>query len=226
MELSVSVKKVVKFVIVLIVIILIVLFYLYHDKPQWFSHLKSQPEVTPIVLNTTGQPMQGKPNSPIKIVAFEDLKCANCKRFDQSLLPWIRDNYIVTHKANYTMIVVAFLPDSTQAAVGAYCAGQQSSPAFYQYVDTLYNNQGGETSNWANMAKLLQLAQQVDNLDQDAFMTCLTDSNNVSHIVDNTNYASDVMNGELATPTLYVNGVLVRPLSKDQFKKIVAQTSK
>lgn len=220
-----SSKRLVQSIILIIVIALIILFYLFLVKPSWFPLTGSRDQVQPVYINTDNQPRQGDADSPIKIVVFGDLKCSNCKRFDQTLMPWIRSNYVVTGKASYTMIVVSFLPDSMQAAVGAYCAAQQSTAAFYQYVDILYHNQGAETENWANTAKLLQLASDVDGLDQDTFSTCLMDSNNVAVINKNTDYASQIMNGRLATPAVYVNGILVQPLNEEQFKKVVDQTT-
>ena len=35
-----------------------------------------------ITINTKGQPTLGNPAAPVRIVAFEDLKCPNCARFN------------------------------------------------------------------------------------------------------------------------------------------------
>jgi protein-disulfide isomerase len=222
-----SQKKVFKFAVIIIVILVLSAVGLYAFKPAWFSppsteHAAATKAVT---IDTIDQPTMGDVNAPIKIVAFEDLKCFNCRLFDTELLPWVIKNYVNTGQASYTMISVAFLPNSMQAAVAARCVYQQEPKAFFSYVDTLYQNQGAESENWANTAKLLQWAHDIKGLDQDAFSTCLLSGNNTNKIIKNTQYGMDVMGGQLATPSIYINGILVRPLTQDRIEAIIKSVS-
>lgn len=208
--------------VVVVALIAVVVFVI---KPSWLSGAKHSdvPMAQPVDISITDQPTMGDSHAPLEIVAFEDLKCFNCKLFDTQLLPWIIKTYVDTGVARYTMINVAFLPDSMQAAVAARCVYQLVPKAFFSYVDILYEHQGAEDENWANTAKLLQWSHAIDGLDTEAFSSCLLSSKNTTDIINNTQYGMKVMGGELATPSVYINGVSVRPLTKEQFKLTVDQ---
>ena len=145
----------------------------------------------------------------------------NCRYFDLQLLPWLVDTYIKAGKASYTAITVSFLPDSMQAAVAARCVYQQKPHQFFVFSDLLFHKQGDEMTNWANTAKLLQWSSQIQGLDHDAFSACLLSSDMSNKIIDNTQYAMDIMGGSLSTPAVYINGILVRPLSKQHIEEVI-----
>ena len=63
-----------------------------------------------VTIDTSNQPTEGNPQAKLTIVAFEDLKCSNCMRYNQTIFPNIENNYIKTGKANYTIINLAFIP--------------------------------------------------------------------------------------------------------------------
>ena len=76
-------------------------------------------------------------------------------------------------------------------------------------------------SNWANTAKLLQWSSQLKGINHDQFSTCLMDPQMVTEIIDNTQQGVDVMGGSLSTPAVYINGILVRPLTQQHIKETI-----
>ena len=82
-------------------------------------------------------------------------------------------NYVMTGKVNvifkdYTIIG----PDSTIAALGAHCAGEQGK--FWEYHNTLYENWDGENNGWAGQKNIFRFAEKV-GLNMDKFIECNVD---------------------------------------------------
>lgn len=174
-------------------------------------------------INTHGQPTIGKKSAKIHIIAFEDLKCGNCAIFTNSLLPKIRKKYIDTGIARYTVFNVAFIPGSLPAANAARCLYEQNNDYFFAFVDYLYQHQPSENQDWATVAKLMEFAREATptaNMPQLSRCMITGKYNNVLH--NNLRYANDLMHGELATPTVYINGHKLHSMSMSGVDNIIA----
>lgn len=207
-------KKLMLSIICLVVIGILAISY--HQKTEDKSVLPQ-----PVSINTKNQPTMGNPDAKIHIVAFEDLKCANCARFNNNVFPKIKKQFIDTGKAKYTFINLAFINGSMPAAIAARCVYQQNKQAFFPYIKYIYANQPPENENWANIPKLLDFATNVSGINTEQLTQCLIKSPYTAFIKNNIKIASKVMNNEVATPTLYVNGIIVKPLSEARIKTII-----
>lgn len=195
-----------------IVIVGITSFYLFH------SGEKLSPKVS---IDTTQQPLLGNPNAPVQIVAFEDLKCGNCKMYNNTIFPSLQKNLIDTGKANYTLVLVAFIPGSVSAANAALCLYHQNKEYFFPFVAYLYQNQPDEHENWTTIPQLLQMTQQsIPQADREALSNCIFESRYTDRISSNLKQAFKIMNGEVATPAVYVNGHLVEPLTIERIQEL------
>lgn len=175
----------------------------------------------PIRINTKGQPMMGNPKAKLHIVAFEDLKCSNCKRYNNTLFPTIKKEYIDTGKANYTMVNLAFIPGSINAANAARCVYMQNKTLFFPYVKYIYQHQPPEEENWTTIPKLVQFASNIKGINTQQLSQCIFKSPYTSFIRNNLKMAEKIMkDGVVMTPTLYINGRIVRPLSIQRFNTI------
>lgn len=174
-----------------------------------------------VIINTDNQPVLGNTSAKIHIVSFEDLKCMNCARFNNAVFPAIKKKYIDTGIANYTMINLAFVPGSMPAANAARCVYQQNSDAFFDYVDAIFKNQPPENQNWATIPTLLTFAANVKGIDTDLLADCLIKSPHTSFIENNLQTAIAVMTPPVSTPTVYINGVLVKPLTEEQIDRVI-----
>ena len=170
-------------------------------------------------INIEGQPTIGQGN--MKIVVFEDMKCSNCKRYDTEIYPYIKSHYIDTGKAQYVLIPLAFIQNSIPAGNAALCVYHQKPELFFAYVDYLYQHQPDEALDWATPATLTQFAQQVPGIDMQAFATCIQNNTYYTQLQQNLGLASQVMGDTVQTPTLYINGVAVTPMTVEQIDKIV-----
>ena len=171
-----------------------------------------------VVIDTSNQPTEGNPQAKLNIVAFEDLKCGNCMRYNETLFPNIETNYI-----NYTIINLAFIQGSIPAANAARCIYMQNHAAFFDYVKYIYAHQPPEEQDWATIPTLMLFATHVSGINSDQLANCLVTSPYTPFFIANLALASKVMGPDVATPTLYINGIKVDPLTWAHVQQIVKQ---
>lgn len=180
-----------------------------------------------VELNVQGQPTIGYPKAPVHMVIFEEPKCVECRQFSVQTLPLIKKNYIDTNKIRCTIVPVSFIPSSLSAAIAllsVYYSDPQfpNDELFFKYIDYMYEHQPSENTNWATpemMVKMAKGASPAINTDQI--------KENILHekyrirIEKNTKYATEVMDGKLMTPTVYVNGIKADDLSYSALSKLI-----
>lgn len=211
-----TVKKIMLSVMGFIIIAAIVFYFIY---PMMIK--KELPK--PVVINTQHQPTIGNPNSTIHFVVFEDLKCVNCARFNQKFMPFIKKNYIDKKMATYTMMNLAFVEGSKPAATAARCIYTQNKKLFFPFVEYIFSHQPPENQDWATIPTLMDFASHVDGIDANQLASCIVQSPYDQIFHDNMQQALKVMpNGIVSTPALYINGILVNPLTKEQIEKVVS----
>jgi protein-disulfide isomerase len=201
-------------VLAVVAIVVLILILLWAFKPE----IKLP---TPVVIDTSDQPRTGNPDAKIHIVVFEDLKCIACKQFNNNLLPKIEKEYVDTGLANYTIINLAFIPGSLPAANAARCIYTQNPTQFFKFVNTVYQNQPPENQDWATIPKLMEFANNLTGIDNQKLSQCIYESPYTKFIQNNFELARRLQGEVVYTPTLYVNGYLVDPLTWDHFNKVI-----
>lgn len=177
----------------------------------------------PVYIDSTNQPKIG--NGKINIVVFEDMKCGNCKQYNQSIYPYIQSHYINTNKATYTLIPLAFIQHSMPAANAALCVYHQKENLFFSYVDYLYQHQPNEALDWATPETLIRFAQSIPGIDIEKLETCIKENTYYTQLEQNLNLAAKLMNGQVQTPSLYINGYAVNPMTIAQVAMIMEHLS-
>ncbi len=147
-------------------------------------------------------PEQGDPDAPVEFVIWADFQCPFCKRFETETLHLIRANYVDTGKVRFVWRnFVNYGQESQDAAVAAYCAGEQDD--FWEYHDTLYRNQGGINSGAFSQARLLQFAED-HQLDIPTFEAC--QSQTKYDAVLGADHSVGRSQGVTGTPGFFING--------------------
>jgi len=175
----------------------------------------------PVQINISNQPMMGNPRARIQFVIFEDLKCSNCARFNNTILPSLKQKYINTGMANYIMINVAFIPGSLPAANAARCIYAQQPELFFPFVDYLYQHQPPENQDWATVPALMNMASRIKGVNVDQLGVCILKNTYNQLIMDNLKQASQIMHNTVQTPSLYVNGIRIHDLNQSEIDKTV-----
>jgi protein-disulfide isomerase len=159
----------------------------------------------------------GDATAPVKVEVYADFQCPACGQFDRTSLREIEDKYVKNGKVQVVFNHYAFIGDeSTRAAEASECANDQGK--FWEYADTLFSNQAGENQGAFNDANLEKFAQQL-GLDMDKYKTCMQQRPYLSKIQASTQNGSQ--RGVNSTPTLFINGQLVRgAISLAKFESI------
>jgi protein-disulfide isomerase len=147
----------------------------------------------------------GDSNAPVKVEEFADFQCPACGIFSTDLEPKIVSDYVTPGKVYFKYSPFAFLgPESNTAAEAAYCASDQGK--FWEYQDTLYNNQSGENKGWFTNARMTTFATNLA-LNVDDFKKCLEGGKYKQQVLDDLEYGKK--NNIDRTPSFLVNGKLV-----------------
>ncbi len=173
-------------------------------------------------IDTTGQPTLGNAQAPAHIVVFEDLKCPNCRELSVAIFPQIKKKYIDTGKAKYTLILLAFIPGSIPAGNAALCLRDQNEAYFFPFVEYLYRHQPSEEKDWATLPTLLKFAHSAaPNANLQKLSNCIFTNTHTATLKNNLNLAAKLMGNQVETPTVYVNGQMVRPLTMEKIETLI-----
>ena len=160
-----------------------------------------------IEVNLGGNPVLGEENAQITIVEFSDYQCPFCGRFFSQTEPQILEKYVKTGLAKFAYRDFAFLDgfvgqdrgESHLAAEAARCAGDQGQ--YWQYHDTLFQNQNGENVGAFSVDNLKKFASRL-NLNAADFAECLDEGKYQNIVVQDTNEGG--ASGVSGTPTVFI----------------------
>lgn len=178
------------------------------------------------------QPTIGNPDARVHVVVFEEPKCSGCKEFSTLVFPILKQDYIDTNKIRYTMLPVTFIPNSMPAAKAWMCVYNQdkdhpNGKLYFDYVAYTYAHQPDEGSDWAKPDTLIDYAKATSSdINIEALKKCLQTNAYEKQIEDNTNYGMKLMNGELSTPAIYVNGAPLEEASYDSLSATIDKALK
>jgi len=176
----------------------------------------------PIPLYTKTQPTIGSSQAKVHVVSFEDPKCNNCIVYHNQDYKKLYSSYIKTGMIRYTVYLVGELPNSSIICAALLCANEQSTPSFFQLLDAYYKNPILALTPETIRNELLTIAQNAAlPIDFTSLQRCVSSATFDKQVLENTNYARDIMGGVIKTPTVFVNGIrLVRP-SYDQLTTLI-----
>ena len=154
----------------------------------------------------------GDPNAPVKIIVFSDYQCAYCKQFAEQIEPQVIDTYVQSGQVYYTVrsmgnFMNAFGAENTEsqdAAMAAYCAGDQNK--FWEYRDALFANWLGETAGSYTDERLEALAKST-GLDLKAWQQCYENNVYLGHVQGDLAAAQSA--GINGAPSFLINDTLV-----------------
>jgi protein-disulfide isomerase len=150
----------------------------------------------------------GKESATSRLTVWEDFRCPACKGFEQAYRSTIHELTAAGQlKVDYRLATIIDGnmggTGSRTAANAAACA--QTAGKFTAYHDVLFDNQPQEADDaFADHAKLLDLAGEVDGLDTAGFRTCVRDGKHDSWVTKSNEAFSE--GGFSGTPTVLLNG--------------------
>ncbi len=165
----------------------------------------------------------GDDTAPVTLEVYSDFQCPACGQFHRTTVREIEEKYVKNGKVRIIFNHYAFVgEESTRASEASECANDQGK--FWEYVDTVFNNQAGENLGAFSDANLEKFAQQL-GLDMDQYRTCMQERPHLSKIQSSTQ--NGTQRGINSTPTVFINGQLVRgAISLAKFESIAGSLLK
>jgi protein-disulfide isomerase len=154
-------------------------------------------------------PMMGERQAPIKMVIFEDLRCPECLKFHLEVLPKIKEKYIDTGKVKCSMVVLSFLDNSAPLALASMALFEQSSSLFFNYVDRLYHYLQSNS----DPVPIDQIIADLPGVNMQSYKTAMEDGHLTQLLDKNEQVGKKYMQEDVATPTIFINGVKSKSFS-------------
>ena len=149
-------------------------------------------------------PSRGATNPAVTIVEFGDLQCPACKRAQPTI------EKLMTDVPNAKLIfeqypLTALHKWAMTASKYAVCVDKQSHPAFWKFIDEVYQNQDTMEPMTVEQVepKLKQFAAD-SGVNADQVQKCTQDPGTEAQIFSSQELGQDV--GVTGTPTLFING--------------------
>lgn len=152
-------------------------------------------------LHVDDNPSEGPSNAKVTVVEFSDFECPHCREFSQ-ILREVEPQYPQVRFVFKDFPLTQIHPWAETAAIAARCAFIQQPKAFWTFQAQIFDNQDliSAENVWE---KVVAFAAQ-DNLDADAFKTCMS-SPEAKAAVDGNHRDGEALSVN-STPTLFVNG--------------------
>ncbi|MCQ6278850.1 thioredoxin domain-containing protein [Bacillus sp. EB600] len=195
------------------------------------NHQKQDNTTQQAKIDYTNQPYQGKSSAPVSIIEFGDYKCPNCKNFNETVIPIVKQELVDTGKAKLYFFNDSFIYNdsirSAKFAESVYAVlGNQT---FWKFHDLLYKKQPEDSK-----------YEKMDVYDEKFLTDTLKEvasDEDVNKVVQDFNAkksdAAWQKDMDLAaklnvtgTPTIFVNGKLFDGKTIDDLKNMVDQAAK
>ncbi len=179
--------------------------------------------ITPVERPQEDGTALGDPNAPVLVEVWEDFQCPACTGYSQQIEPQVVDNYVATGKVRYVFRHYPFIDDrvatkeSDQAANASMCAAEQGR--FWDYHDIVFANWNGENAGAYSDKRLIAFAESI-GLQMDEFNACF-DANRYKDQIDK-DFADGTDALVQGTPSVFVNGVIVKPGFVPSYPEIAA----
>jgi protein-disulfide isomerase len=148
----------------------------------------------------------GKPDAPVTIIEFADLKCPACQQYEVTQQKKTVDDLVRTGKANLKIHLINIIDPgqgTTDGARARIAANNLiASDKFWPFLSTVYYNQGLENDTWATEKRLKEIAAGAPGVGADALNTRETSASRTA--AAEADKLSDQL-GVQGTPSFYVN---------------------
>lgn len=169
-----------------------------------------EPQPPVLAISTTDSPARGDVNAPVTIVEFTDFQCSACA----AMYPVIEDA-MKTYGSRVRLVIrnfpLSMHPNARKAAEAASAAHAQGK--FFEYIAILFKNQTA-----LDNASLKKYASDL-GLDRARFDASLDSGQYATRV------SHDVEEGEAygveATPTIFINGVMLRNLTPEGLRAAI-----
>ncbi|HEY6308252.1 MAG TPA: thioredoxin domain-containing protein [Candidatus Angelobacter sp.] len=169
-------------------------------------------------LQAADGPVKGAQKPQILMVGFSDLECPHCKAAEPILDKLLTDFPQVRFVFQQFPLPASLHPWAMKAAQYADCAGRMDKDAFWKYVNTVFENQGGIALATAD-DQLTAFASAV-GLDGAKVAACAAAPETEARVKKSIDLGQSLDINE--TPTVFINGRRVKSLASIPYEQLKA----
>jgi protein-disulfide isomerase len=161
-------------------------------------------EAEPTAISADDDPAMGSEDAPVVVIEFSDFQCPFCKRFHETTLPKLIEQYVNTGKVRFVyrdFPLTQIHPNAGLAALAAECADEQNS--FWPMHDLLFERQG-EWAGSSNAQAVFEGYARELGLDVEQFSECLSSQRYAEEVLKD--LRDGVSYGVKGTPAFFING--------------------
>ncbi len=144
----------------------------------------------------------GDPKAKVTVIEYASLACSHCAKWNKEVFPAFKAKYIDTGKVHY--VFREFITAPPQLAVAgtlmARCAGKDK---YFTVIDAVFHGQDEIFRTGDIRGVLLPIAQSA-GMDEDAFMTCVSDEKAINALSAKVEKYAKEANIQ-GTPTFFFN---------------------
>jgi protein-disulfide isomerase len=149
----------------------------------------------------------GDPEAPVKIEVYEDFQCPACGLYTERVEPLLIAGPVTDGTVFLTIMDFPFIGQESLDAAVAARAAEALDGRFWDYHGLLFHNQNGENQGAFSRDRLADMAE-LAGLDRQAFLDSLDDPVLLREVEAERDEGTAL--GVSSTPTLFVNGELLR----------------
>jgi protein-disulfide isomerase len=175
--------------------------------------------------DTTSTPLpvaemfMGAEDAPLTIIEYASFTCPHCARFEETVMPQLKADYIDTGKVKFIFREVYFDKYGMWASMIARCAGPDR---YFGVSKMIFETQ----STWARAGGDLEIVNELSKigrmagLEADQLQACMQDADTLRALVGwyQENATRDEIN---STPTLIIDGEKFSNMPYDELKAIL-----
>lgn len=172
--------------------------------------------------STVGQPIMGNEKSPISFLEFGDYKCPACKRWEDTILPKLKKDFIDTGKIKFSFVNVIFHgKESTLPSLAAESVYIQTPNLFWKFHKSLYDEQNKELT----IEQILEVSSKINGIKRDELEQAIIYHKTDSEIEKDKKLVSKFKIRQ--TPTIFINNIQIEdPFDYKQIKIIIQKELK
>jgi len=174
--------------------------------------------VVPRVSKSIESAVFGAPSSKVQLTIFSDYQCPACINFEKTLGEELYNNYIATNKitATYKNFPLPFHQNAERDALAGLCALSQEK--YKEMSKELYTLEDQKKGDKVTDIERIEAAKRA-GLDTVNFSQCLSEGWYMDQIVREKKEGEAM--GLEGTPSVYLNGTIMKFQSKEEFFGII-----
>ncbi|WP_413380981.1 thioredoxin domain-containing protein [Alkalihalobacillus sp. 1P02AB] len=211
-------KFIVIFTLALVVTAVLFFFFSQKDEPNQDIIFSEHPDIN-------GQPILGNQDALVSVVEFGDYKCPACKRWDETILPQLQEDFIDDGLVHYSYINTLFHgEESGLAALASESVWHHHPEAFWEYHQEIFHQQPASQNHdeaWVTPLKLVEIAAEIEaEIDLEQLAADIIEQTFIDELTADT---EQVIEYDIQlTPSIVINGTLVEdPFDYEHIKSLI-----